>query len=556
MNKKQLVKKIVANVIDFDMHNLFPPRDYAENLEDAESGAYEEQPRRTLRERQYSSMPLVIMPRYTGDFLDKLRSPLEGKPVDKAAANPENLWDFSMPSEMLKHQEKPYPRVLVDEFYSISKPGEGVGEEDLKEYWDRSWDTNEAPPWSDDVVQRQWEAPVKNRAARVASRFLSRQIDCGCDHRIGSIIANHLLDILPIELLLDTSNTKTAMLLQDFDKALITTQSKGTRKPDVAGVSVRLSRAEPRVGRWTFATSSGAKPYTTVFQFIPHSTVRDAVKLHVRVSCTCPSFLFWGAQYHAVMKDYLYGGVRPKFSPPKQRDPHGTFLVCKHILACMPLVSKYRLSVMPSELRKKLKKQPKIKVIIGPEEKLKIPKSLEKIGDRPEILDIVEKWDESPRKRRNWILKLDDPDEVAYFAHRFPQTSTGYVAERLKQLSKKPATKKEALKLLESLKNLKQVKEAPKTPEVKIPTPLKKFETSASLQNDLQDWDEKDDKEKTKFIVNQTDPDTLAYLAYKYYKDESTVSDVISKLREISKDEELQMGQDRVKAEHWLKDII
>jgi len=538
------------------MHNLFPSRDYVENLEDAESGAYEKQPRRTLRERQYSPNPLVLVPKYTGDFLDKLRSPIEGKPLEVEAANPENLWDFSMPSEWLKHQEKPHPRVIVDEFYSVGKPGEGVGEEDLKDYWDRSWAPNEAPPWSDDVVQRQWQSPIKNRAAKVASRFLSEQLFYDHDQRVDSIIASYLLERMPVEIILDTATTKTAMYMQDFEKALITTKSKGTRKPDVSGVSVRLLKAEPRVGRWSFLTSSGIKPYTTVFQFIPHGRVRDTKKLHVRVSCTCPSFLFWGAQYHAVMKDYLYGGIRPKFAPPRKRDPHGMFLVCKHILACLPTVSRYKVSIMPAKVRERIKKTPKIKVIRGPEEKLRIPKKLEEIGNRPNIKEIEDEWNERPRKRRDWIMKLEDPDEVIYFAHRFPQTSTGLVAERLKQLSKKPATKKEALKLLESLKNLRKVKEIPEVKEVKVPALLKKFENDVSLQKSLEGWKEKDDKEKSKFIAGQTDPDTLAYLAYKFHDDDMTVSDIVDKLRDISKDEKDQMGQHRVKAEHWLKEIL
>lgn len=551
MDKESLIKNIIANVVDFDMHNLFLPRDYADNLEDAESGAYESQPRRTLRERQYTPMPLVLIPRYKGDFLQKLRDEPQGKPLEVEAANPENLWDFSMPSEWLKHQEKPHPRVLVDLFYDMNKPGQGVGEKKLKEYWDRGWESNEAPPWSEDVVQRQWQGPPKNRAARVASRFISEQLDSNKNPHIGKVIASYLLESLPIELLLDTHNYRTAMLLSDFDKSLITTKDKGTRPPSVSGVSVRLIRAEPRVGRWTFAASSGTESYTTVFQFIPHRNVRDTVKLHVRVSCTCPSFLFWGAQYHAVMKDYLYGGIKPKFAPPRKRDPHGTFLVCKHILACIPLVSRYRIQLMPAALRKRIEKEPKLKIVKEfPEEKLRIPKELEKMDERPEIKNIIENWEDNPRKRRGWIMKLDDPDEIIYMVHRFPESS-GYAAERLKQLAKKPATKKEALKLLEKLKALKEVK---KVPEVKMPAVLKKYETNVPLQDAMKGWEKEEDR--IKFITEQTDPDMLAYLAYKFHDDNETVTDIVKKLREIAKDEKTQMGQHRIKAEHWLKEIL
>jgi hypothetical protein len=45
--------------------------------------------------------------------------------------------------------------------------------------------------------------------------------------------------------------------------------------------------------------------------------------LDVRVSCSCPSWVFYGAQYKAVLKDYLYGAVRPVYAPPKIRDKEG-----------------------------------------------------------------------------------------------------------------------------------------------------------------------------------------------------------------------------------------
>ena len=114
MNKQ--AKRIIANVVDFDMHNLFPSMTPMENLEDAASGEFTSQPKKTLRERPYTSNPIKVVPKYEGDFLEKLKKkPLEGKPVMpvetvvRLSGNPENLLDFKGPDDILKHQEKPHP---------------------------------------------------------------------------------------------------------------------------------------------------------------------------------------------------------------------------------------------------------------------------------------------------------------------------------------------------------------------------------------------------------------------------------------------------------------
>ena len=90
VDKLKLAQKIARDIcssdiapmlFDFDMGNLFPSREPLENMEDAASGAYENLPRNTLRERSFGKMPLIIKPQYSGDFLEKLKQPIEGKPV-------------------------------------------------------------------------------------------------------------------------------------------------------------------------------------------------------------------------------------------------------------------------------------------------------------------------------------------------------------------------------------------------------------------------------------------------------------------------------------------
>ena len=448
----------MANVNDFDMTNFFGPKPLLDEMEDAAEGAMEEMPAGTLRERNYGTLPLMVRPDYSGDFLEKLKEPFEGKSVEAADNN--NTMDFSMPSEMLKHQEKPVPRILLDEFYEVNRPGkpdEGGGGETLKDYWNRSWDSDrEAPEVSEDLLDKtkfKTDEPIDNDislpAKRVACRFLRvfafmanqdvhvvKEIHRGpC---VNSVVAAYVFDHFPIDMRWDPRSPRLAKMLTELGQSQIFTKTKGWRRPDVSGVTVRLQRAEPRVGRWTFTTGSGKENYTTIFQFVPQSNIRQTDKLQVRVSCSCPSWLFWGAQYNAVLGDYLYGKVRPKFTPPGKRDPENRFLVCKHVLACIPLVSRYRLMEITGPVKQRLRRPPKIQVEKNvPKEKMRIPSDLANFGRQPEIQKAVRDWlHMNPHAQEKFIMELQSPGAVAFMAHRFPDTATEYVVQKLKDMAK------------------------------------------------------------------------------------------------------------------------
>jgi hypothetical protein len=80
-NKKLLMAEKIANAWQFDddTENLFPERPLLEDMEDSASGARDIQPQKLLRDRQYGSQPLIVMPEYKGDFLDTLRPPSQNK---------------------------------------------------------------------------------------------------------------------------------------------------------------------------------------------------------------------------------------------------------------------------------------------------------------------------------------------------------------------------------------------------------------------------------------------------------------------------------------------
>jgi hypothetical protein len=61
---------------------------------------------------------------------------------------------------------------------------------------------------------------------------------------------------------------------------------------------------------------------------------QDAKRLDVRVSCSCPAFLYWGAQWNLHQRDGLHGQARPLLQAPTQRlDLRGNFVICKHVKA-------------------------------------------------------------------------------------------------------------------------------------------------------------------------------------------------------------------------------
>ena len=61
---------------------------------------------------------------------------------------------------------------------------------------------------------------------------------------------------------------------------------------------------------------------------------QKAKDLDVQVQCSCPAFLYWGAQWNLHQRDGLLGPSRPQLQAPKERlDLRGNYVICKHIHA-------------------------------------------------------------------------------------------------------------------------------------------------------------------------------------------------------------------------------
>lgn len=119
--------------------------------------------------------------------------------------------------------------------------------------------------------------------------------------------------------------------------------------PDVhakaKGVPVRLRRADPQRGIWTFqARGSKGETYTIRVKGRRQGNVQNLSRAQVQVSCSCPFFRWQGPEHWAKANSYLYGRPRGTASKPDIKDPAGKHWACKHIIACFRLAHQYKLA--------------------------------------------------------------------------------------------------------------------------------------------------------------------------------------------------------------------
>src|SRR5271167_2641053 len=108
---------------------------------------------------------------------------------------------------------------------------------------------------------------------------------------------------------------------------------------------------------------------------------QKAKDLDLQVNCSCPAFLYWGAQWNLHQRDGLLGPARPEIQAPKERlDLRGNYVICKHIHAVFE-------RILPSV-------QHNIVKILREREKERKKDELDKTPER------LEKEQESMRKRK------------------------------------------------------------------------------------------------------------------------------------------------------------
>jgi len=92
---------------------------------------------------------------------------------------------------------------------------------------------------------------------------------------------------------------------------------------------------------------------------------QKANDLDVQLSCSCPAFLYWGAQWNLHQRDGLLGDPRPELTAPTQKlDLRSNFVICKHCKAVLerilPSVQNNMITILrEQEVEKNKRENPK-----------------------------------------------------------------------------------------------------------------------------------------------------------------------------------------------------
>jgi hypothetical protein len=134
---------------------------------------------------------------------------------------------------------------------------------------------------------------------------------------------------------------------------------------------------------------------------------KQAKDLDVQVSCSCPAFLYWGAQWNLHQRDGLLDTPRPELRAPTERlDLRGNFVICKHIHAVferiLPSVQHNIVKILRERemARKKDEKDKTPERLLKDQERLRKKQEIEKIRKvkdqkvQEKLLDALRKKEE------------------------------------------------------------------------------------------------------------------------------------------------------------------
>jgi hypothetical protein len=109
--------------------------------------------------------------------------------------------------------------------------------------------------------------------------------------------------------------------------------------------NVKLKKADPSKGRWTFSVKSkdSDDTHTVHVKGVIRKNAKSLKSLDLKVGCSCNFWKWQGPDYHAATNDYLDMSPRSNGSPPDDKDPTGKNRVCKHVYAASKLFLKYAL---------------------------------------------------------------------------------------------------------------------------------------------------------------------------------------------------------------------
>lgn len=240
-----------------------------------------------------------------------------GKPIPST-----NLYDYKGPRDRAKVEDNHGVNEIMDTYHTITpifRGPEGIFE---KEYRVRETDPTDQ---GNELQFPEISLDTKRASYRVLDRYFT-----GFLSRTSATLK---------EVILKDTHRSHAEKVEDSKKCSVMDVSKPSEK---------------KTGKFTFRVKASDSPNirTTIFQFLKDTNTETSnlslLEYPVLMGCSCPSFLWWGAQYYALAGKYMF---LPMFRPsskapvpeetPSSVSPNGkvnfgrglNFTVCKHILA-------------------------------------------------------------------------------------------------------------------------------------------------------------------------------------------------------------------------------
>jgi len=176
----------------------------------------------------------------------------------------------------------------------------------------------------------------------------------------------HLGHLDDYKVILDKSAMvdKSAVTLWDLRR-----RTSPFSKKYVPGCNARVWRTEAPRGRWLFNVicskpKSREKGWTVRLKVL-RGKGRKLATRDVLVSCSCPAWAYWGADYNAFHNGYSEA-VRARIDLDKGiRDPNRTYLICKHVYVVGAMVREWAVPYEfegEKQYRRKVRPEPEVEM--------------------------------------------------------------------------------------------------------------------------------------------------------------------------------------------------
>lgn len=268
-----------------------------------------------------------------------------------------NPYEYSDPSTKPKSTDDGGPFENILPYYpgsfSITKPTvftEGGPLNDWMKARRRDWTDNptqQAPAIS---ITRKWSCS-EDSVKRVILKHLMSDIPLRASISIGNGMSNRTA----------ASLTEIRRMMEQGDPSMFNKTINRARSLGAPVWSNKNDKDQIKKGFYIFSVpGSSGENRTVAVQFLrtKKQAPRGFLDFDVEMSCTCESFLFFGAQYYAVQGKYMYmPGFRPSLLPPHPRSqlvsitrgPLGerknmgkglNFRMCKHIMRVVDFIER------------------------------------------------------------------------------------------------------------------------------------------------------------------------------------------------------------------------